>query len=93
MSVAASPAEKAAARPGGRDRGPGRRGVMDRALTVDGLVEAVCRGWVQLGKRRAGWHLSGRVERLLTRSRRARRSVNPTWLSLRAALLTRWVPR
>ena len=67
--------------------------VMDRAFTVDGLVEVVCRGWVRLGKRRAGWYLSGRVERLLTRSSRARRSVNPTWLSLRAALLTRWVPR
>ena len=53
MSVAASPAEKAAAHPGGRDRA--RVGVvMDRAFTVDGLVEAVRRGWVQLGKRRAG---------------------------------------
>ncbi len=58
--------------------------VMDRAFTVDGPVEAVCRGWVQLGKRRAGWYLPGRVERLLPRSRRAWRSVNPAWLSLRA---------
>ena len=83
MSVAASAAEKAAARPG--DAIVARADVvMDRAFTVDGAVEAVWPWLVQLGKRRAGWYLPGRVERLLPRSRQALRSVNPAWLSLRA---------
>jgi hypothetical protein len=82
VSVAASPAEKAAARPG--DTIVARADVvMDRAFSVDSPVEAVWPWLVQLGKRRAGWYLPGRVERLLPRSRRARRSVNPAWLSLR----------
>jgi hypothetical protein len=82
VSVAASPAEKAAARPG--DAIVARADVvMDRAFTVDRPAEAVWPWLVQLGKGRAGWYLPGRVERFLPRSRRALRSVEEAWLGLR----------
>jgi hypothetical protein len=83
VSVAASAAEKAIARPG--DAIVARPDVvMDRAFTVDAPAEAVWPWLAQLGKRRAGWYLPGRVERFLPRSRRALRSLNPEWVGLRA---------
>jgi Polyketide cyclase / dehydrase and lipid transport len=57
--------------------------VMDRAFTIDGAPEVVWPWLLQLGKRRAGWYLPRRVERLLPGSRRAARTVDPAWLNLR----------
>jgi hypothetical protein len=56
--------------------------VMDRAFTADGTPEVIWPWLLQLGKHRAGWYLPRNVERLLPRSRRAARSVDPRWLGL-----------
>ncbi|MEO8749996.1 MAG: hypothetical protein ABI384_06330 [Allobranchiibius sp.] len=56
--------------------------VMDRAFTVAGSPETVWPWLVQLGKRRAGWYLPGRVERLLPPGRRAARTVEHQWQQL-----------
>jgi hypothetical protein len=53
--------------------------VMDRAFTVAALPESVWPWLVQLGKRRAGWYLPQRAERVLPRSRRAIRHLDPRW--------------
>ncbi len=51
--------------------------VMDRAFTIDATPDAVWPWFVQLGKRRAGWYLPRTVERLIPRSRRGLRSIDP----------------
>ncbi|GAA2744383.1 hypothetical protein GCM10009868_21820 [Terrabacter aerolatus] len=51
--------------------------VMDRAFTVSGSPEQVWPWLVQLGRRRAGWYLPRFVERVVPRSRRALRSIDP----------------
>ena len=81
-SVAATEAEKRVQRPGDDLVDPADV-VMDRAFTVPGLPEQVWPWLVQLGKQRAGWYLPARAERLLPRSRRGARTVNPAWLGLR----------
>jgi hypothetical protein len=81
-SVAATAAEKRAKRPGDDLVDPADV-VMDRAFTVPAPPEQVWPWLVQLGKQRAGWYLPARAERFLPRSRRAARSVNRAWLSLR----------
>ena len=81
-SVRASAAEKSTARPGDGLVSPADV-IMDRAFTVDAPAGSVRPWLLQLGKRRAGWYLTRRAERLVPRSRRAVRSVNPAWLSLR----------
>ena len=58
--------------------------VMDRAFTVPGRPTEVWPWIAQMGKRRAGWYLPRRVERLLPRSRRASRVIDPQWLGLQA---------
>lgn len=57
--------------------------VMDRGCTLDAAPEAVWPWLVQLGKRRAGWYLPRRVERLLPARRRALRVLDPRWTTMR----------
>jgi hypothetical protein len=56
--------------------------VMDRAFEVSAPPEVVWPWLVQLGKARAGWYLPERAERLIPRSRRAIRRIDPRWLDL-----------
>jgi hypothetical protein len=80
--VSALDAERTAVRAGDTIVAPADV-VMDRAFTVDGTPEAVWPWLLQLGKRRAGWYLPRNIERLLPRSRRAARSIDPRWLGLK----------
>jgi hypothetical protein len=80
-TVQATAAERAAARPGDNLVGPADV-VMDRAFTVAGMPDDVWPWLVQLGKRRAGWYLPGRLERLLPASRRAARVIDQRWQRL-----------
>jgi hypothetical protein len=82
-SVEASPAERAAGRPGDGLVDPASV-VMDRAFTLDAPRETVWPWLVQLGKGRAGWYFPRAIERFIPRPRRAARSVNPAWLGLGA---------
>ena len=82
-SVAASEAEKATARPGDGLIQPADV-VMDRAFTIQAPPPAVWPWLVQLGKKRAGWYLTGAIERFLPRSGRAARVLDPGWLHLEA---------
>jgi hypothetical protein len=81
-SVAATDAERAAARPGDGLVSPADI-VMDRAFTVAAPPADVWPWLVQLGKRRAGWYLPRRVERVMPRSRRAIRQLDGRWTELR----------
>ena len=56
--------------------------VMDRAFTLPASSEAVWPWLVQLGKQRAGWYLPRSVERVIPRSRRGLRRLDPRWLDL-----------
>jgi hypothetical protein len=69
--AAATPAERAATLPG--DELVEADVVMDRGFDVDAPPEAVWPWLVQLGRRRAGWYLPARVERLVPPRRRALR--------------------
>jgi hypothetical protein len=79
--VRARPDEVAAARPGD-GLVAAADVIMDRAFTVSGAPEAVWPWLLQLGKNRAGWYLPRSAERLIPRSRRAARAVNPAWQQL-----------
>jgi hypothetical protein len=79
--VRATPGERAEPRPGDDIVSPADV-VMDRGFTVDAAPEAVWPWLVQLGKRRAGWYLPRRVERLLPANRRAARRLDPRWSEL-----------
>lgn len=57
--------------------------VMDRGFDAPGTPEQVWPWLVQLGKGRGGWYFPRRVERLVPRTRRAARSVEPQWQGLR----------
>lgn len=81
-AVTASAAEIAAPRPGDRIV-PAADVVMDRAFTVAALPADVWPWLVQLGKRRAGWYLPRRIERIVPRSHRASRSIDARWQRLR----------
>ena len=61
---------------------PGAAVVMDRAFTLRGSAADVWPWFVQLGKRRAGWYLTSTVERVIPRSRRALRRLDPELLGL-----------
>ncbi|WP_433296981.1 hypothetical protein ACQPZQ_17415 [Pseudonocardia sp. CA-142604] len=80
-TVAATAAEKRERRPGD-ELVPAADVVMDRGFTVAGRPESVWPWIVQLGKRRAGWYLPRRVERLLPPSRRATREIVRRWQQL-----------
>lgn len=56
--------------------------VMDRAFTLRASPEDVWPWLVQLGKGRAGWYMTHRVERVVPRSRRASRIVDQRWQHL-----------
>jgi len=56
--------------------------VMDRAFTLDVPPHKVWPWVVQLGKRRAGWYLPASLERLVPRSRRGLRRVDPRHLAI-----------
>ena len=81
-TVTATPAEIAAPRAGDGIVDPADV-VMDRAFSLDASPDVVWPWLAQLGKGRAGWYLPRSVERLLPPSRRAIRTVDPTWLTLR----------
>lgn len=76
--VRPTPSELAAALPGD-GLVTGADAVMDRAFTVPAPPREVWPWLVQLGKRRAGWYLPRRVDRLLPPSRRAIRHLDPQW--------------
>lgn len=80
-SVSPTPAEIASPR-AGDGIVPDADVVMDRGFTVAAPPESVWPWLVQLGKRRAGWYLPRRVERLLPPSRRAIRTLDPAWQTL-----------
>ncbi len=52
---------------------------MDRAFEIGAPPDVVWPWLVQLGKERAGWYLPERAERLIPRSRRAIRHIDPRW--------------
>jgi hypothetical protein len=52
---------------------------MDRAATFPVPIETLWPWVVQLGKDRAGWYLPHSLERLVPRSRRALRHIDPKW--------------
>ncbi len=79
--VAATSSEIAAPRPGD-DRLPRADVVMDRGFTVAARQDQVWPWIVQLGKWRAGWYLPRGVERMVPRSRRALRRIDPRWQEL-----------
>lgn len=81
--VRATPPERSEPRPGDGIV-PRPDVVMDRAFTVPGPPDAVWPWIVQLGKRRAGWYLPRRVERIIPRGRRAVRHLDPRWAALTA---------
>ena len=56
--------------------------VMDRAFTLRAPPEDVWPWLVQLGKGRAGWYMTHRVERFVPRARRASRHVDQRWQHL-----------
>ena len=57
--------------------------VFDRVAMIDAGSAEIWPWLMQLGKRRAGWYLPGRLERLLPAGRRAARRVDPRWQALR----------
>ena len=77
-----TPAEVRAALPGD-DLVPDVDVVMDRAMTLPAPPDVVWPWLAQLGKGRAGWYLSRRVERCVPRSRRATRRLHPEWTTPR----------
>jgi hypothetical protein len=79
--VEVTAAERAEVRPGD-ELVPTPDVVMDRGLTLAGPPATVWPWLEQLGKRRAGWYLPRRVERLLPPSRRAVRRIEPCFLGL-----------
>ena len=56
--------------------------VMDRAFTLPGGAAEAWPWFVQLGKRRAGWYLTSAIERVIPRSRRALRRLEPGFQEL-----------
>jgi hypothetical protein len=67
----------------GDDLVPSADVVMDRAFDLPAPPDAVWPWFVQLGKRRAGWYLPEKVERLVPPSRRALRRLDPSLQVLR----------
>ena len=80
--AAATPRERAATLPG--DELVETDVVLDRGFDLDAPPEAVWPWLVQLGRRRAGWYLPARVERLVPARRRALRHLEPGCWSTRS---------
>ncbi|HEY6524489.1 MAG TPA: hypothetical protein VIY10_12005 [Solirubrobacteraceae bacterium] len=66
----------------GDDLIPDANMVFDRVAIIDASAGEVWPWLLQLGKRRAGWYLPHRLERLLPPRRRATRRVDPRWQAL-----------
>jgi hypothetical protein len=81
-SVRATPEEMAKPLPGD-DLLPDPDVVMDRAFSLPSPPGLVWPWLVQLGKQRAGWYLTRRIERAIPPSRRASRRVETRWQQLR----------
>jgi hypothetical protein len=58
---------------------PAAEVVMDRVAALDASVEHVWPWLIQLGKGRAGWYLTRRLERLTPRGNRALRRIEPSF--------------
>ncbi|HEX7299736.1 MAG TPA: SRPBCC family protein [Solirubrobacteraceae bacterium] len=54
----------------------------DRSREIAAPPEAIWPWLVQLGKRRAGWYLPARVERLVPGGRRGAATIDPRWQTL-----------
>ncbi|MGI9184183.1 MAG: hypothetical protein ACR2GZ_04335 [Solirubrobacteraceae bacterium] len=63
----------------GDDLIPAAAVVMDRRATLDAPPQRVWPWLLQLGKGRAGWYLSRRLERLVPRANRALRELEPRY--------------
>lgn len=63
----------------GDDLIPEAEVVMDRRATLDAPPERVSPWLLQLGKGRAGWYLSRRLERLTPKGHRALREIDPRY--------------
>ena len=81
-SVRASESERAERRPGD-DVVASANVVMDRGFTAAAPVSDVFPWIEQLGKRRAGWYLTRRIELFLPRRGRALRKIEPAYLGLK----------
>ena len=81
LLVRPTAAERAARLPGDELVAPADV-VMDRAFSLPAPPDDVWPWLVQLGKRRAGWYLPRWCERLVPRSRRGLRHLDPAYLSL-----------
>jgi hypothetical protein len=66
----------------GDDLLPAANMVFNRRATLDGTPEQIWPWLVQLGKRRAGWYLPSRLDRLLPAPRRALRTLDPRFQHL-----------
>lgn len=66
----------------GDDLIPDAQAVTDRHASLDAPPEDVWPWLVQLGKGRAGWYLSRRLERLTPRGNRALRAIDPAYQRL-----------
>src|ERR1700685_346708 len=80
-SVAATPAEREATRPGD-DIIARPDVVMDRAVAVGAPAVTVWPWIAQLGKKRAGWYLPRTIERFMPHRGRAVRGIYPAWQHL-----------
>lgn len=76
MSTRPTPSEVQATLPGD-DLVPDAQVTMDRAVDLPAPPERVWPWVVQLGRNRAGWYLTRRIERLLPVRRRALREIDP----------------
>ena len=81
-SVEASPEDVARSLPGD-DLVPRADVVMDRAFDLPAAPGEVWPWFVQLGKKRAGWYLPARLERIIPPKRRALRRIDPSLQELR----------
>jgi hypothetical protein len=66
----------------GDDLIPDANVVFDRAAIIHAGSTEIWPWLLQLGKRRAGWYLPRRIERLLPPGRRATRRIDPRWQAL-----------
>jgi hypothetical protein len=80
LLVRPTPAERRATLPG--DEVVAADVVMDRAFTLSAPPARVWPWLVQLGKKRAGWYLPRAVERLVPKTRRALRRIEPAYQAL-----------
>jgi len=77
----------------GDDLVPDAQVSINRGFTLPGDPAQIWPWLLQLGKDRAGWYLPSPVERLIPRSRRAKRTIDPSLLGLRPGdVIPDWGP-